>query len=87
MIRRKRNYLVVTSFDVLHNHRLSSFVYERLPVNRRLNEDEIDACQPLLEFGAPALEIRRFAVERFGKHLTTKDVYNCKRRRLSGLLG
>ncbi|GAA51157.1 SH3 domain-binding glutamic acid-rich-like protein 2 [Clonorchis sinensis] len=47
----KENYVVF-------NHKFSKFLYDRLPVNRRLTEDKLGTCRVLLKYGTPSCEVR-----------------------------
>ncbi|KER29533.1 hypothetical protein T265_13342, partial [Opisthorchis viverrini] len=63
-----------------HNHKLSKFLYDRLPVNRRLKEGEFGTCQALLRYGTPSSEMRQLVADEFGKILTTEDIHNYRRK-------
>ncbi|GAA50036.1 hypothetical protein CLF_103954 [Clonorchis sinensis] len=65
---------------------LSKFLYYRLPVNRRLTEDELGSCRALLKYGTPSCELRQFVADEFGKILTTQDIYNYRRKCRPALL-
>ncbi|GAA50770.1 hypothetical protein CLF_105024 [Clonorchis sinensis] len=67
---------MVTSYYLEHNHRRSKFIFDRLPVNRRLTTEELKECSTLLKCGAPSSEIRQYVADHFGKVLTIQDVYN-----------
>ncbi|GAA52989.1 hypothetical protein CLF_109281 [Clonorchis sinensis] len=60
--------------------RLSKFLYDRLPVNERLTEDELGTCKAFLKYGTPSCEVRQFVADEFGEILTTQDIYNYRRR-------
>ncbi|GAA49484.1 hypothetical protein CLF_103123 [Clonorchis sinensis] len=79
-LRWQRNHLAVTSYILEHNHKLSKFLYDRLPVNRRLTGDELGPCTALLKYGTPSCEVRQFVADEFGKILTTQDIYNYRRK-------
>ncbi|GAA48388.1 hypothetical protein CLF_101544 [Clonorchis sinensis] len=64
-LRRQRNHLAVTAYFLEHNHKLSKFLYDRLPVNRRLTEDELSTCRALLKYGTPSCEVRQFVADEF----------------------
>ncbi|GAA54804.1 hypothetical protein CLF_105469 [Clonorchis sinensis] len=79
-LRRQRNHLAVTSYFLEHNHKLSKFLYDRLPVNRRLTEDDLGTYRALLKYGTPSCEVRQFVADEFGKILTTQDIWNYRRK-------
>ncbi|GAA56447.1 hypothetical protein CLF_110911 [Clonorchis sinensis] len=85
-LRRQRNHLAFTSYFLEHNHKLSKFLYERLPVNRRLTEVELGTCRALLKYGTPSCEVRQFVADEFGKILTTQDIYNYRQKCRPALL-
>ncbi|KER25005.1 hypothetical protein T265_07457 [Opisthorchis viverrini] len=58
-LRRQGNQLAVTSYFLEHNHKLSKFLYDRLPVSRRLTEDELGTGKALLRYGTPSSEVRQ----------------------------
>ncbi|GAA53973.1 hypothetical protein CLF_111780 [Clonorchis sinensis] len=75
-VRRYNDHLMVTSYYPEHNHPRSKFIFDRLPVNRRLTNEELKECSTLLKYGAPSSEIRQYVADHFGKVLTIQDVYN-----------
>ncbi|GAA57822.1 hypothetical protein CLF_113241 [Clonorchis sinensis] len=75
-VRRYNDHLMVTSYYLEHNHPRSKFIFDRLPVNRRLATEELKECSTLLKYGAPSSEIRQYVTDHFGKVLTIQDVYN-----------
>ncbi|KER30373.1 hypothetical protein T265_13188, partial [Opisthorchis viverrini] len=75
-VRRYHDCLRVTSYYLEHNHPRSKFIFDRLPINRRLTNDELKECSTLLKYGAPSSEIRQYVADHFGKVLTIKDVRN-----------
>ncbi|GAA49175.1 hypothetical protein CLF_102626 [Clonorchis sinensis] len=79
-LRRRGNKLLVTSYYLEHNHEVTKFLYDRLPVNRRLTKEELGACKALLNYGTPLCEVRQFVADEFGKVLTTQDLYNYRRK-------
>ncbi|GAA47147.1 hypothetical protein CLF_100009 [Clonorchis sinensis] len=85
-LRRQRNHLAVTSYFLEHNHKLSKFLYDRVPVNRRLTEDELGTCRALLKYGTPSCEVWQFVADECGKILTAQDIYNYRRKCRPALL-
>ncbi|KER22051.1 hypothetical protein T265_14950, partial [Opisthorchis viverrini] len=75
-VRRYHDCLRVTSYYLEHNHPRSKFIFDRLPINWRLTNDELKECSTLLKYGAPSSEIRQYVADHFGKVLTIKDVRN-----------
>ncbi|GAA49601.1 hypothetical protein CLF_103278 [Clonorchis sinensis] len=67
---------MVTSYYLEHNHPCSKFIFDRLPVKRRLTNEELKECSTLLKYGAPSSEIRQYVADHSGKVLTIQDVYN-----------
>ncbi|KER24938.1 hypothetical protein T265_07502 [Opisthorchis viverrini] len=74
-VRRYHDCLRVTSYYLEPNHPRSKFIFDRLPINRRLTNDELRECSVLI-YGAPSSEIRQYVTDHFGKVLTIKDVRN-----------
>ncbi|GAA56919.1 hypothetical protein CLF_111829 [Clonorchis sinensis] len=66
---------------------LSKYLYDRLPVSRRLTEDELGTCRALLKYGTPSCEVRQFVADEFGKILATQDIYNYRREVSTGSVG
>ncbi|GAA50587.1 hypothetical protein CLF_104765 [Clonorchis sinensis] len=56
------------------------FLYDRLPVNRRLTEDELSTCRALLKYGTPSCEMWQFVADEFGRIFTNQDIYNYRRK-------
>ncbi|TGZ74060.1 hypothetical protein CRM22_001152 [Opisthorchis felineus] len=79
-VRRRNDQLVVTSYNVEHNHKVSKFLYDRLPAVRRLAVEEFEACYSLIQSGMPISEVRKYAADQFGKLITTQDLYNYQHR-------
>ncbi|GAA49869.1 hypothetical protein CLF_103699 [Clonorchis sinensis] len=75
-VRRYNDQLMVTSYYLEHNHPRSKFIFDRLPVNRRLTNEELRECSALLKYGAPSSQIRQYVADHFGKVLTIQDVYS-----------
>ncbi|GAA47856.1 hypothetical protein CLF_100887 [Clonorchis sinensis] len=66
-------------------HKLTRFLYDRLPVIRRLTEDELGTRRALPKRGTPLCEVRQLVADEFGKILTTQDVYNYRRKYRPGV--
>ncbi|KAG5445447.1 hypothetical protein CSKR_103742 [Clonorchis sinensis] len=85
-LRRQKNHLIVTSYFFRHNHKLSKVLYNRLPANQGLTEDELGACRCLLNYGTPSCKVRQFAADEFSKILATQDIHNYRRKCRPALL-
>ncbi|KAG5448790.1 hypothetical protein CSKR_113331 [Clonorchis sinensis] len=70
-----------TQFAIIHptwakkppdsqSHKLSKFLYDRLPVNRRLTEDELGTNRSLPRYEKSLCEVRQSMTDEFGKILT-----------------
>ncbi|GAA48084.1 hypothetical protein CLF_101157 [Clonorchis sinensis] len=70
-VHRYNDHLMLTAHYLEHHHPRGKFIYDRLPVNRRLTNEELKECSTLLKYGAPSSEIRQYVADHFGK-----DVYN-----------
>ncbi|KER23545.1 hypothetical protein T265_14622, partial [Opisthorchis viverrini] len=60
---------------------INKFLCDRLPLNRRLTEDELGTCKALPKCGTLSCEMRQFVTDEFNKILTTQDLYNYRRDR------
>ncbi|GAA56246.1 hypothetical protein CLF_110364, partial [Clonorchis sinensis] len=75
-----KDHLAVTSYSLGHNHKLSRFLYDRLPVNHRQTKDELGTCRALLKYGTSLCEVRQLVTDGFGRLLTTRDMYDYRRK-------
>ncbi|KAG5442148.1 hypothetical protein CSKR_200162 [Clonorchis sinensis] len=48
-----------------HNRKVTMMLYHRLPVSRRLSEEELCTCRTLLKYAMPSCEVRLFVAEEF----------------------
>ncbi|KAF7234247.1 hypothetical protein EG68_12267 [Paragonimus skrjabini miyazakii] len=77
----KRNAcLVVSSFDLEHNHPISRLAFESHPMNRRLTVSELIDSRNLFEYNAPTADIKRYVADVYGKLITTTDVQNIRHK-------
>ncbi|CAH8563571.1 unnamed protein product [Dicrocoelium dendriticum] len=79
-ITKKDNFLVVSSFEVEHNHPLNRHFFERHPVTRRLTDAELNECSTLFQLNIPSDNIKTYVAEMYGKNITTADISNIRRK-------
>ncbi|KAA0190790.1 hypothetical protein FBUS_10396 [Fasciolopsis buskii] len=73
--------LRVTSFFAQHNHPLNEQSYKSHPLNKRLTPEEASEARHILQFCPDVQMVKEFVEARFGKHLSTNDVYNITRKK------
>ncbi|CAI2738914.1 unnamed protein product, partial [Dicrocoelium dendriticum] len=77
--------LKVTTFDLSHNHPVNRLLFERHPINRRLTDDEFTQSVDLFRYNTPTSDIKQFVEVRFGKHITSDDIRNVRRKLRPGV--
>ncbi|GAA50670.1 hypothetical protein CLF_104887 [Clonorchis sinensis] len=65
---------------------LSKISYDRLPVNRRLTEDELGTCRIFLKNGTPSCEVRHLVADEFGPLVVHHSKIGCTRTVRNGSL-
>ncbi|KAF7241654.1 hypothetical protein EG68_10903 [Paragonimus skrjabini miyazakii] len=71
-------WLIVTSAEMEHNHPLNESVVQNSRAKRRLTADEIEESKALFVNGCSNDKLKQYALERFGKQLTTHDIWNIR---------
>ncbi|CAH8499243.1 unnamed protein product, partial [Dicrocoelium dendriticum] len=64
---------------------LNRLLFERHPINRRLTDDEFTQSVDLFRYNTPTSDIKQFVEVRFGKHITSDDVRNVRRKLRPGV--
>lgn len=57
------------------------------PLNRRLTEDELNQSADLFRYNTPTGDVKQYVEDKFGKHITSDDVRNVRRRMRSSVSG
>ncbi|TGZ67517.1 hypothetical protein CRM22_004759 [Opisthorchis felineus] len=84
-VRNRDGFLMLTSYDVGHNHPLSKELYEQLSVNRHLSTTQLHRCLDLFRVENSIQGIKEYVNDHFGKLVPTKDI-NSYRRKLTYVL-
>ena len=67
-----------------HNHAADRSIMRMHPEFRLLTNDELKDVEPFLVENCRTDRIKSFIFKRFGKHVTTRDVTNMKRKYATG---
>ncbi|KAF8566357.1 hypothetical protein P879_05385 [Paragonimus westermani] len=79
-VRRRRGALMISSYDMEHNHPISRSLYERHPLNRHLTPEELNETRPLFLCNTSISYLKQYVADTYGKCLTTQDIVNIRSR-------
>eukprot|EP00112_Aurelia_sp_Birch-Aquarium-sp1_P005052 Seg1574.6 transcript_id=Seg1574.6/GoldUCD/mRNA.D3Y31 product="hypothetical protein" protein_id=Seg1574.6/GoldUCD/D3Y31 len=77
--------LMVKEFTHKHNHETSKQSYEHLPRQRKLNEDDRNNVQLLMEMQANKKLVQQHVKKITGRKITLKDLHNIDKKRTVSL--
>ncbi|GAA48295.1 hypothetical protein CLF_101431 [Clonorchis sinensis] len=76
-LRRKKTRLVVTSFNMDHNHPVSKTLYDHLPSTGRINSSDLERRRHSIDYNLPCYDNQDFAGD---KEITTMDIRSYRRQ-------
>jgi len=73
-----RRCLRVNECNLEHCHRIGETIFQHYPTNRRLNREEQNDVEEMVQLKPNNKLVRELVAQKFGKHLTLKDIQNVK---------